>query len=102
MSGGNKTKLSIKEFGDFVSEFPIRELRKINSVDDILPVDSSDNSSNSDNDTDAGTPHWRAVQARAVLGDIVMKQENWGPVSELSGNWELKNIKYDFISSIMY
>ena len=93
MSGGNESRLRIKEFGDFVSAFPIRELKKINSVDDILPVDVLDNSSASNNDSDAGVPHWRAVQARAVLGDIIMKQENWGPVSEMSANWEVKNIK---------
>ncbi|XP_028399917.1 putative stereocilin-like protein [Dendronephthya gigantea] len=93
MSGGNNSELRIREFGDFVSEFPIRQLKKINNVEEILPVDSSNNSTDSDNETDAGAPHWRAVQARALLGDIVMKQENWGPVSELSGNWELKNIK---------
>lgn len=93
MSGGNETRLRIKEFGDFVTAFPIRELKKIHSVDDILPVDALDNSSTSSNISDAGVPHWRAVQARAVLGDIIMKQENWGPVSEMSENWEIKNIK---------
>ena len=96
MSGGNQSRLRVKEFGDFVSEFPIRELKNIHSVDDILPEDAFDNSSDSSNVTDGSMPHWRAVQARTVLGDVIMKQENWGPVSELSGNWELKNIKYDF------
>ena len=95
MSGGNQYRLRIKEFGDFVSEFPIRELKNIHSVDDILPVDIFDNSSDSSNVTDAGMPQWRAVQARAVLGDVIMKPENWGPVSDSSGNWELKNIKYE-------
>ena len=93
MSGGNESRLRIKEFGDFVSAFPIRELKKINSVDDILPVDVVDNSSVNSNVSEAGVPRWRAVQARAVLGDIIMKQENWGPVSEMSANWEVKNIK---------
>jgi hypothetical protein len=97
MSGGNHSVLRIKEFGDFVSEFPIRELKSMQDVDEFLPGDASHNSSDSSNVTDEGMPHWRAVQARTVLGDVIMRPENWGPVSELSGNWELKNIKYDFV-----
>ena len=94
MSCGNESRLPIKELGDFVSAFPIRELKKIGSIDEILPVDAFDNSSTADsNVSDAGMPHWRAVQARAVLGDVIMKEENWGPVSDVSPNWELKNIK---------
>ena len=101
MSGGNQSRLRIKELGDFVSEFPIRKLKNIHNVDDILPMDVFDNSSNSDNVTDESMPHWRAVQARTVLGDVIMKPEHWGPVSELSENWELKNIKYEFVLRII-
>lgn len=100
MAGGNQSRLPIKELGDFVSEFPVRELKKIQSIDDILPSDVVYNSSNTNsgrNASYAGMPRWRAVQARTVLGDVIMSADNWGPVSELSGNWELKNIKYDFI-----
>ena len=76
----------------------MRQLKNINTIDDVLPVEAFGNFSNDDvNSTDVEPPHWRAVQARAVLGDLIMKAENWGPVSEMSENWELKNIKYDSV-----
>lgn len=96
----NNSKISYKDLGEIVTEIPIRKLHNIKNITDIIPGDEFfENSTIDDNNTDTVQPSWQAVQARAILGKIIMKTENWGPVSETSENWELKNIKYDFETS---
>ena len=86
--GGNTSRLSAKEFGAFVSEFPLTELKKIKNVDDLLPVESATNDS-----VEAGESMWNPSQARTLVEDLITNETNWGPVSESNENWDIGNIK---------
>ena len=92
MSGGNvSTRLSVNEFGEFAMEIPLSELKKIESVDDLLPDESAGNGT--EEEVSDSKAMWSPSQARTLLENIVGSAENWGPVTETNLKWNIENIK---------
>ena len=85
---------SFKEFGGFVVEFPLTELKNVDSVDELLPEDSSSQESEGNGTESSETEvKWKPSQARSLVEDVVLAEKNWGPVSDSNENWNIGNIK---------